>query len=92
MRFYLVEIEGTDLGLPDGTPGFIANRYVAASSTNAAAARALRLTQRVWKRTWAKIGSSEPRFGVEQIERISFWSWLKSRRQNRGRIFYAEYD
>lgn len=90
--YYLIEVEGSNLGLPDGTPGFIANRFVASTSIASASAKALRLTQLVWLQKWVPPGSPAPTLKVARSVRVDLREWIAGRRQNSGHIFYSSED
>lgn len=86
MRFYVVEIEGRDLKIPDGPIGFFANRYVLAGSSADAEKRA----RRVMLRQWSKSFDSVPNLKANRIEPIGLLHALRNLRQNRGHTFYLE--
>jgi hypothetical protein len=87
-----VEIEAVRLGIPEGPPGFIANRWVVAASVEGAQRKAIRVTQRVWERKWVPPGSRNLVLTVAHTERVSFAPWLRGLRQNNGHIFYEQDD
>jgi hypothetical protein len=86
MRFYLVYLEGTKLGLDDGPLGFFANRFVRAASAVEAeeAAKALSL------KIWAQNGfATIPELEVLEVTPVGFVRGILSQRQNSGHTFYA---
>lgn len=92
LGYYLIEVEGSNLGLPDGTPGFIANRFVASTSIASASAKAVRLTERTWLQKWVPPGSPTPTLKVERAVQVNLREWIAGRQQNSGHIFYSSED
>ena len=90
MRPWLVEVEGAELGTVNGPVGFVANRFVLASSESAAIKRALTITTKGWERRLHEIDATTLRIIAGEVRQIGWMHYLTCKRQNRGHALFME--
>ena len=71
--------------------GFFTHRIIKADTKNDAVANALSMVLQEWvSEGFSDVCNNKPNIKVENVYKISFWSWLTRRHTNKGFSFYSE--